>query len=94
MDGPLVMVKWVDAYGCASEWRDIKTLQNDVPLVCRSVGWLFDPGDDADFVTIIPHMTTNEPENVEPQGCGDMTIPKRAIITTTILAPAVVGKGP
>lgn len=91
MNGPMVMIEWVDAYGCASDWRDLDTLKNDRPLVCKSVGWMFD-SDDGDCVTIIPHMTTGDDENITPQACGDMTIPKRAIIATHILTYSVVGQ--
>ena len=92
MDAPMVMIEWLEAYGCAEDWRDLATIKNDRPLICKSVGWMIDPGGDADCVTIIPHITTGDHDNITPQACGDMTIPKRAIIKTTILTHSVAAE--
>lgn len=67
----LVLVEWVDSFGCSSTWQPI----NDpapTPLVCRSVGWLAHDGKDCKL--LIPHMSAQE-----DQGCGDMTIPTSAV---------------
>ena len=76
------MIEWLDAYGCSTEWRPIASLDNEKAMVCKSVGWLND--DDApnrEYVTIVPHLTTVGHPNAEEQGCGDMTIARRAILT-------------
>jgi hypothetical protein len=80
----LVLVEWIDSFGCSNKWA---VLSEDfsppsVPL-CRSVGWLFYDGDDCKVV--VPHMA--EATNCsERQGCGDMTIPSRAIVRLVDLA--------
>lgn len=80
MDGPLVMIDWIDSYGCSTDWRELEALKKDQPMVCKSVGWLL-AGDinNAQFVTIVPHVTPGDHERANQQGCGDMTIPRRAI---------------
>lgn len=100
MDGPLVMIEWVDACGCSTEWRNIEELKKDRLTVCKSVGWLVnnEPNDD-DFVTIIPHQAIEPRDGAKEQGCGDMTIPRAAItkimvLKTTIDKPAVVVEPP
>ena len=45
-------------------------------LVCFSVGWLLYDGPECKAV--VPHVTVAN-DNVKRQGCGDMTIPTRAV---------------
>ena len=71
----LVLIEWVDSFGCSSDWQEIGNL-SPTAQSCRSVGWLAHDGDDCKV--IVPHLS--EPhESVKPQGCGDMTIPTCAI---------------
>ena len=74
----LVLVEWVDSLGCSSEWQRIK-VHNPRPLRCRSVGWLLHDGEDCKV--IIPHMSSEDQPEIDPQGCGDMTIPSQSILT-------------
>lgn len=67
----LVLVEWIDSYGCASSWEHFANTQPKV-MTCKSVGWLLHDNDDCK--TIVPHIA-DDPD----QGCGDMTIPAKAI---------------
>ena len=73
----LVMVEWVDSYGCSASWQP---LGGSAPsaLTCRSVGWLLHDADDCKV--IVPHVSQGDHAHAEPQGCGDMTIPSAAIV--------------
>ena len=71
----LVLVEWIDSYGCSTNWRRMEECEPAI-LSCRSVGWLLHDGDDAKV--IVPHIADAEPE-IHRQGCGDMTIPTKAI---------------
>lgn len=77
----LVLVEWVDSFGCEADW---KVIEGPAPeaLICRSVGWLLH--DDDKCLTIVPHLSTPHTK-AEPQGCGDMTIPKVAVVRMFVL---------
>ncbi len=67
----LVLIEWVDAYGCSSSWQDLDDDCQPKTMLCRSVGWLFRDG--SEYKVIIPHIA-DVPDDLQ-QGCGDMTIP-------------------
>lgn len=71
----LVMVEWVDSFGCSSEWQDLSDDCHPKPVVCRSVGWLM--YDDPTCKVIVPHVAETGPAT--KQGCGDMTIPTECV---------------
>jgi len=74
----LVLVEWVDSYGCSATWEQFSTpLDQPRVMTCRSVGWLAHDGDDAKV--LVPHVAQlgDAPPS---QGCGDMTIPSRAVV--------------
>lgn len=73
----LVMIEWVDSYGCSTSWSEIPDLKNTKPVTARSVGWLLYNG--SDCKVIVPHMSSTSPR-LRAQGCGDMTIPTQAIV--------------
>ena len=73
----LVLIEWLDSFGCSSDWQDLTDCEPK-PLVCRSVGWLLYDGDDCKVV--VPHISEKHNDRVQPQGCGDMTIPTKAIL--------------
>ena len=50
----LVLIEWVDSFGCSSSWEEIGDLSPTVST-CRSVGWLAYDGEDCKV--IIPHMS-------------------------------------
>ena len=70
----LVLIEWVDSYGCSSSWEKMDVCEPKL-LVCRSVGWLLYDGEECKVV--VPHVTVHGV--LEDQGCGDMTIPVQAI---------------
>jgi hypothetical protein len=67
----LVEIEWMDSYGCSIRWQRIEDCRPEV-MVCRSVGWLIYDG--KDNKVIVPHLTKSG-----DQGCGDITIPVKAI---------------
>jgi len=73
----LVFIEWLDSFGCSSQWEDI-AVPAPAPLFCRSVGWLLHDTDQCKVV--VPHLTFPTQEHMKQQGCGDMTIPTRAIL--------------
>jgi len=73
----LVLVEWLDSYGCSSEWQTLEGSEAK-PLVCRSVGWLLH--DKPDCKVIVPHVSEWNYANAPQQGCGDMTIPTKSIL--------------
>ena len=79
-DYPLVMIEWVDAFGCSTDWREMDNLDTE-SLLCRSVGWLVHDGDGVKV--IVPHMAEERRERTSIQGCGDMSIP--AVSVTQII---------
>lgn len=73
----LVLVEWLDSFGCSSAWTRLEATDPH-PVICRSVGWLLHDGDDCKVV--VPHVV-EERAGVDAQGCGDMTIPSRAVLS-------------
>jgi len=79
----LVLIEWMDSHS-GRGWRDVSSLeQAAVPLYCRSVGWLL--ADRKDCKVIVPHIAGEKNGEVLLQGCGDLTIPAKAIVKVTIL---------
>jgi hypothetical protein len=83
----LVLIEWLDSYGCSSSWQDLSTCEPGV-MTCKSVGWLIH--DDEKCKVVVPHMNQPDHPNASQQGCGDMTIPSASIVK--ILDLGVVGK--
>lgn len=73
----LVLVEWLDSYGCSSEWQRLEG-QAPQALHCRSVGWLYHDGEECKV--IIPHLSDSSHAHTDQQGCGDMTIPSPSIL--------------
>ena len=71
----LVLIEWVDSFGCSATWETLSEIQPKA-LRCRSVGWLIHDGDDCKLV--VPHLA--EVDGERRDGCGDMTIPTRAVV--------------
>lgn len=81
----LVLVEWVDSYGCSTNWRHLKEI-DDKRLLCKTVGWIL--REDDDRLVIVPHITCGlkDEYGMEDEcGCGDMTIPKEAVKKVTEL---------
>lgn len=81
----LVMVEWVDSFGCSTEWAELDGEASPEPMVCRSVGWLLHDGDTCKV--IVPHVA--DVSDAKQQGCGDMTIPAECIRKMVDLAEPV-----
>lgn len=73
----LVIIEWLDSYGCSSSWQDLANCEPDV-MVCKSVGWLVHDSDSCKV--IVPHLNQPDHTSVSQQGCGDMTIPTASIV--------------
>ena len=56
------------------------------PLYCQSVGWLLT--ENKNCKVNVPHIGGEKNGNTMMQGCGDLTIPARAIIKMTVLQPS------
>lgn len=81
----LVLIEWVDSYGCSSSWQSIEDpFVAPRAMLCRSVGWLAHDGEDCKV--LIPHVAKVGPDEPD-QGCGDMTIPARAVVRIANLRP-------
>ena len=68
----LVLIDWVDSYGCSSEWKHLEGAAANL-MKCCSVGWLHQDAEDCKV--IVPHISDNFHPNIPQQGCGDMTNP-------------------
>jgi hypothetical protein len=81
----LVLVEWVDSFGCSANWQpmNLDESPSPEPILCRSVGWLAYDGKKCKV--IVPHISEVDPTQSKRQGCGDMTIPTRAIISISAL---------
>lgn len=73
-DFKLVKICWVDSRGVSAHWQELENIRDDG--ICRvwSVGWL--TADTDEYVQVCPHLG-HDPA----QGCGEMTIPKIAIVS-------------
>jgi hypothetical protein len=74
----LVIVDWVDSYGCPAGWESLKF---DTDLRClhvRSVGWLLQDGRESK--TLVPHLSDPAYSSTNPQAAGRLTIPTRSIL--------------
>lgn len=76
----LVLVEWLDSYGCSSDWQSLDNVSVQV-MTCRSVGWLLH--EDDRYKVIVPHIS-----DATRQGCGDMTIPSASIVSLRDLVEA------
>lgn len=80
---PLVLVEWLDAHA-GRGWLSADQIQQAAePLYCRSVGWLV--ADNADCKVLVPHMSGERGGEPFLTGCGDLTIPKKAIVRSVLL---------
>ena len=79
----LVLVDWVDSHS-GRGWRNFDELKETAtPLYCRSVGWLLT--ETKGCFVLVPHIYAEKNGAIVHQGCGDMTIPKRAVGKITVL---------
>lgn len=79
----LVLVECLDAHagrGCQAKDQLEEAAE---PLYCRSVGWLF--ADSKKCKVIVPHIAGEQNKTIILQGCGDLTIPTKAVVKMTVL---------
>lgn len=75
---PLVRVEWRDSYGVGASWQEIDDFLEAPSLSCFSVGWLV--LETKECLVIVPHLSEQGHAHAKEQGCGDMTIPKEAVV--------------
>jgi len=79
----LVLIEWLDSHS-GRGWQTIEELERAAePLYCRSVGWLLK--ETKHCKVIVPHIGGEENGDILLLGCGDLTIPAKAIIKITVL---------
>jgi len=81
----LVLIDWVDSHGCSSEWQHLEGATANL-MMCRSVGWLLQDTDDCKV--IVPYLSDSSHPNIPQQGCGNMTIPTKAILSMQDIQPS------
>lgn len=76
----LQLIEWVDSFGCSSTWSPTDSIKEDIkPYICTSVGFVVFENDS--LVVVVPHIAPEDKElGSKEQGCGDMAIPKSAIL--------------
>ncbi len=79
----LVMIEWVDSHS-GRGWQSLGELEEAAePLYCMSVGWLIKETEQCKV--IVPHISGEENGDIILQGCGDITIPKKAIVKESLI---------
>ena len=79
----LVLVEWLDSHA-GRGWQSMDRIEAAAePLHCRSVGWLV--SDTKKCKVIVPHIGGEQNGDVMLQGCGDLTIPTKAIVKMAML---------
>lgn len=78
-----VMVRWLDSYGPTGRWQEIGDIHPE-RLVAVSVGWIV--ARNRESIVVVPHLIDGN-DRVAKQGCGEMTIPKKAILAVCPLSP-------
>lgn len=79
----LVLVDWFDSFGVGPDWSEWDEAREVQPLVCQSVGWVL--RDNNDVLVIASHRSDKDHKHSSQQWCGDMTIPKVAVVKVTNL---------
>lgn len=80
MTRPLLLIEWVDSYGCSARWESLEDVADPELNTCRSVGWLVK--ENSSVLVLVPHIAT-ETDRTDEQGCGDMTIPQQCVVKRT-----------
>lgn len=73
----IVHIFWRDSYGVSAVWETLDGIK-PVAVICESIGYL--TFNDDEHVVIVPHYHPAVGGNGAGGGCGDMTIPRSAII--------------
>jgi hypothetical protein len=78
----LAYIKWVDSFGVSSSWGTLEP-EHCKPIYCESIGYVVFENDE--IVTVAPHRTLPHPSQPDMHYCGDMTIPKVAVVERKVL---------
>lgn len=80
----LLLIEWTDSHSHrGSPWRTLEEIQGENGVLrCLSVGWAVAESKKA--VTLVPHIF-GEQDDVEPCGCGELCIPRKAILSIKVL---------
>lgn len=79
----LVLIEWLDSHS-GDGWKTIERFDAVAePLYCRSVGWIL--SENKNCKVIVPHVAGERQGQILLQGCGDLTIPTKAILKVTVL---------
>lgn len=83
MDKEIVLIEWVDSHS-GRGWQTLGELEESTePLYCRSVGWLIK--ETKQCKVLVPHIAGEKNGDIVLLGCGDLTIPTKAILKVTPL---------
>lgn len=78
----LVYIRWIDSIGCTSEWSPIDDMLDDIRMECESVGWI--GKETKHYILLVPHWhkekQVGENGKTTRDGCGEMAIPKVAVL--------------
>jgi len=83
----LVYIKWIDSFGCNAGWTTIEDIMDEVEMKIESVGWVAQ--ETSKYILLVPHVhgavQLGKDRLAKESGCGDMAIPKSAIVERRIL---------
>lgn len=84
---PVEYIRWIDSVATYGGWHTIESMKADVRMECHSVGYVFEETED--YVLLVSHWHPEQEykgnEKVEMSGCGDMAIPKVAIVERRVI---------
>ena len=81
----LVLIEWVDSHS-GRGWQEIEQLKSASELLyCRSVGWVV--SENKNTIVLVPHISGEKNVGIKLCGCGDISIPKRAVTKIRTLKP-------
>jgi len=79
----LVLIEWLDSHS-GKGWQTIDQLERVAePLYCRSVGWLLSERNGCKV--LVPHLAGEKNRKAILLGCGDLTIPTKAVVKMMVL---------
>lgn len=78
----LALVIWRDSAGTGEKWSQLRDMDNHAPEI-RSVGWVL--FDDAEAITLVPHLTISRTSSKAYRGDGGTTIPRSAVQSVTMI---------
>jgi hypothetical protein len=80
----LEIIEWVDSEGVGQNWQEIDSSVKRKLVTCFSFGFVCNESDEA--ITVFPHYAHANEHYKQGQGCGEMTIPKVAILSRSVVA--------